>query len=182
MKFFKFFIISFLNATSLYAVDGMSWSNCPAFYGNAVQEVFWKSDTKGGTGPNYLLRSGQTFINAGSVCQPGSVFGSEDWIKQLKTSFNPTKSITSFRPVKSAEELQKFLKDLGISVDDQEQLNIAVRAYLAGKPLNTLIGSIPELAPNSAILVGASKQQALITLVKSDGKVRSAVFMQFSMR
>lgn len=57
MKFLNFSIILLLNATSLYAVAGASWSNCPAFYGNAVQEVFWKSDTKGGTGPNYLLRS-----------------------------------------------------------------------------------------------------------------------------
>ncbi len=180
MKTFNFFIILFVNATSLYSVAGTSWANCPASYGNAVQEVFWKSDTEGGSGPDYHLKSGQTLINAGSVCQPGSVFKSEDWIKQLKTSLNPVKTITSFRLVKSAQELQKFLKDFEISVDDQDQLNRAVKAYLEGRPLSTHNASAPELAPNPAILVGASKQQALISLATSDGKTRSATFMQFN--
>ncbi|MNK52430.1 hypothetical protein D3C87_713640 [compost metagenome] len=153
------------------------WANCPGFYGVSVQEVFWKSDVDGGSGPDYHLKSGQTLSNAGSVCQPGSVLKPEEWVQELKTDLNPLKIVKSFKFIKSPEELQKFLREFGVIVDDQDRLNETVKAYLAGKAIanNELIPS--ESVSNPAILVGKSNQQALIALVTSDGKTRSATFM-----
>lgn len=171
-------IILLLTAMApLNSIAGGQWANCPGFYGTSIQEVFWKSDVNGGSGPDYHLKSGQTLSNAGSVCQPGPVLKPEEWTTQLKTELNPVKSVKSFKSVRSTEEFQKFLNEIGVTVDDQSRLNEAVKAYLSGTPIESSEPGPKESAPNSAILVGKSGRQALIALVTSDGKTRSATFM-----
>lgn len=166
----------------LQSKSAPKWANCPSFHGVSIQEVFWKSDVDGGNGPDYQLKSGQMLSNAGSVCQPGSVLKSEEWAQTLKTGLSPVKTINAFKSIKSPEEFQKFLKEFGVAVDDQERLNQAVKAYLAGKPLESSEPGPTELISNPAILVGKSNQQALIALVKSDGKYRSATLIALKQR
>nr|BFD66937.1 hypothetical protein HAGR004_19590 [Bdellovibrio sp. HAGR004] len=169
--------ILFFALAPLQSIAGSTWANCPGDYGTSVQEVFWKSDVDGGSGPDYHLKSGQTLSNAGSVCQPGPILKPEEWTQQLKTDLNPVKTVKSFKAVKSPEELQKFLREFGVKIDDEERLNEAVKAYLAGKQITNTEPKPSASISNPAILVGRSNQQALIALATSDGKTRSAVFL-----
>jgi hypothetical protein len=167
----------FIAAAPLQSMAAPTWANCTGSYGTSIQEVFWKSDVAGGSGPDYHLRSGQILRNAGSVCQPGPFLKPEEWTKHLKTDLNPVRTVKSFKSIKSPEDFQKFLREFGVTVDDQDRLNEAVKAYLAGKSIvSTEPGSLESIS-NPAILVGKSNQQALIALVTSDGKNRSATFM-----
>lgn len=172
--------VLFFAVAPMQAIAASPWANCPGAYGNSIQEVFWKSDMDGGSGPDYHLKSGQTLTNAGSVCQTGSILKPEEWTQQLKTDLNPVKAVKSFKSVKSTEEFQKFLEDFGVKIEDEGRLTEAVKAYLAGKTITSGEPGPSESVLNPAILVGKSSQQALIALVTSDGKTRSATFMAFN--
>lgn len=167
----------FFSITSQQSIAASSWANCPGFSTTAIQEVFWKSDIDGGSGPDYHLPSGQTLSNAGSVCQPGSALKTEEWERLLKTNLNPVKAVKSFTSIKSTEEFQKFLKEFGVTIVDLDKLNEAVKVYLSGKSIVSSESEASKLILNPTILVGKSHQQALIALVTSDGKTRSATFL-----
>ncbi len=156
------------------------WAICPENYGIAIEEIFWNSDVDKGNGPDYHLKSGQIFRSIGNTCQKGSTLTPSDWIKVLNNKISSRKTVTSFKVIKSFEELKKFLEELNVIIDEPNRLKEAVDAYLAGKPLipNHPHYSTPaRLTPNSAILVGTSSKEAVIALVNSDGKERHAKIM-----
>ncbi len=177
----KISIIAVVGATlfvpCLYAAS--KWSNCTAGpQTQAIQEVFWESDIAGGIGPTYELQSGQRLSNAGAICTEAKIGNIKEWNEELKAAINPAKSVTSFKSVKTASELQEFLSGFQVSVNDHRKLSEAVTAFLSGKPLNyDNSGSAPKVL-NPEIIVGASKKQAVIVLASSDGHNQSAVLLQ----
>lgn len=169
MKAFKAMLVTcFLMASNGMAAN--NWSNCMgAPQTEPIQSVFWKSDVDGGGGPEYTLKSGQIFINAGSLCRAGQILKENEWIKELKSGLNPANSVSTFREVRNAEDFQKFLQENQIAVDDEKNLTEAVQAFLAGKPIHPMI------------LVGASKKEVVILLASSDGKKQNATLMQMKL-
>lgn len=170
-------VVSTLFVPCSYAAS--KWSNCTAGpQAEAIQEAFWKSDVAGGSGPTYELESGHTLSSAGAICTEIKIDNIKKWNEELKAGINPAKSVTSFKAVKTASELHEFLSGFQVSVNDPEKLSEAVTAFLSGKPLNyNNRGSAPKFL-NPAIIVGASKKQAVIVLASSDGLNQSAVLLQ----
>lgn len=160
------------------------WGNCGGGpQTEPIQDVFWKSDVNGSNGPEYTLKSGQHFSNAGAVCREGQALKSKDWIAELKKGINPAKSVTSFQVIQTADEFQKFLKNNAIEVEDLNRLHEVVAAYLESKPVNyESTSSMPGKAGNPTIIVGASNKEALILLASSDGKIQYATSMQIKLK
>jgi hypothetical protein len=176
-------IVFFCTFLSFRAVAN-PWGNCgPGPQTEAIQDVFWKSDVQGSNGPEYTLKSGQTFSNTGALCRSGQVLKSADLIAEMRKGINPAKSVSSFQEIHSADEFQKFLKDHSIEVDDSNRLNEAVTAFLESKPTNyESMSGMPGKASNPIILVGASQKEALLMMASSDGKTQFATAMQFKLR
>lgn len=180
----KIIAVAFTLLATSGAFAASKWANCGSGpQTEPIQEVFWKSDVDGGHGPDYNLKSGQVLSNSGALCRGGEVLKTNDWIVELKKGLNPAKSVAAFKEVRTAEEFQKFLQANAIAVDDQEKLTDAVTAYLQSKPLPIESPSaMPGAASNPTILVGSSKEDAVILLASSDGKNQNATLMRIKLK
>jgi|GEM_PF-2477796 len=160
------------------------WANCGGSpQTEPILDVFWKSDAQGGNGPDYTLKSGQTFSNIAALCREGQVLKTSDWITELKKGINPAKSISSFQEIHNADEVQNFLKNHSIEVDDFNRLNETVTAFLQSQPVNyESSSSMPGKASHPVMLVGASGEEAVLVLASSDGKDQYAAAIQFRLR
>ncbi|MEK6772298.1 MAG: hypothetical protein AABY64_00020 [Bdellovibrionota bacterium] len=164
-NFFSRFIIICCFLVNGKSMAATKWTNClmPSSQSQAIAEVFWKSDANGGSGPTYDMPSGHTLSNAGSVCAEKKINSLSEWTSQLKSGINPAKSVTTFKLVKSASEFNSFLETVGTSVSDVDALESAVTAFLNSK---------------SSIIVGSSKNQAVILFASHEGKQEYARFLQ----
>jgi hypothetical protein len=177
MKFITiFFVLSMSNA----AIASTKWANCmPVAQSELVAQEFWNSDINGGAGPDYTLKSGQLFSNAGNVCKQGKILSTNDWISELKGGINPAKSITLFKAIKDPTDLLKLLANHKVEVNDDTNLKSAIANFLQ-LPSDKSVG-VSGTPHNPTIIVGESSKEILIVLATSDGKSNAATLMKLKL-